>query len=120
MQQISISIWRSPPAPALAGCLCLSAYAQPTKTSRRDSPAKPQPTAARQPIELRVGMTPDQWTYKEGTVEFIEHKGTKALKLNAQSGVVILKDMVLERFMHTVIRLNKIGTPRLPSIIQYR
>ena len=93
MQQISISIWRSPPAPALAGCLCLSAYAQPTKTSRRDSPAKPQPTAARQPIELRVGMTPDQWTYKEGAVEFIEHKGTKALKLNAQSGVVILKDI---------------------------
>lgn len=41
-------------------------------------------------------LTGDKWTYQEGKVEFVDYKGRRAMKLNQQSGPVVLKDLVFK------------------------
>jgi hypothetical protein len=55
----------------------LTAHAQKTK-----SQASPE-----------VKLVPENWTFKEGTVEFLDHKGRKAMKLLTSSDRVILKNL---------------------------
>jgi len=54
----------------------------------------PKPTSATSsPI---IDLSPDNWEHQAGKVEFIDHKGTKAIKLNPNSGEVFLKDYVFK------------------------
>jgi hypothetical protein len=48
------------------------------------------------PSTGKVSLTSDGWTFQEGKVEFIDYKGGRVMKLNQQSGPVVLKDLVFK------------------------
>jgi hypothetical protein len=48
------------------------------------------------PSTGKVSLTPDRWTFQEGKVEFLDYKGRRVMKLNQQSGSVVLKDLVFK------------------------
>lgn len=62
------------------------------QTQKKTSKPTPVPTAAtsRSIIELSA----EKWEHQAGKVEFVNYKGTRAIKLNPNSGEVFLKDYV--------------------------
>lgn len=42
--------------------------------------------------EIKVPMSAEEWEYQAGKVEFITHKGIKAVKMDENSGNMLLKD----------------------------
>lgn len=64
--------------------LLLNATAIAQKTRRKS--AAPEAAA---PASVTVPITPERWTFQSGKVEFIEHRGVKALKIGASSGPVV-------------------------------
>ncbi|WP_428659729.1 family 16 glycoside hydrolase [Runella sp.] len=68
--------------------LTIQSIAQKNKNKVESTPQK-RPDYA-------VPLTPEQWAFKEGKVEFVEYKGKKAMKLAQNSGQVVLKDVVFK------------------------
>jgi hypothetical protein len=48
------------------------------------------------PSTDKVSLTPERWIFQEGKVEFLDYKGRRVMKLNQQSGPVVLKDLVFK------------------------
>lgn len=59
------------------------------------SKSKVEPTNQKK-ADVIIPLTPDQWAFQAGKVEFIDYKGKKAMKLASNSGQVVLKDVVFK------------------------
>lgn len=53
--------------------------------------------------ELKIPLTQENWDFKTGSVEFSEHKGVQAIKIQANDGYALLKDFV---FSDSVIEFD--------------
>jgi hypothetical protein len=51
------------------------------------------PTVVPISTEITVPMTPENWTFQEGKVEFINHKGVASVRLNENSGDMVFKNL---------------------------
>ncbi len=47
-------------------------------------------------VDYSIPLTADQWAFKPNTVEFIEYKGKKSMKISQGSGQIVLKDLVFK------------------------
>ena len=59
------------------------------------SKSKAEPTDQKK-ADVIIPLTPAQWAFQEGKVEFMDYKGKKAMKLAPNSGQVVLKDVVFK------------------------
>lgn len=70
---------------ALCLALLVGAYSVAAqKTGRRQ---------AAPPAALTLPLTADQWTFKEEKVEFVEHRGVRAMRIQREAGTVAAKNL---------------------------
>jgi len=63
-----------------------SVFAQKNKAAA--TPAKP--------VDFTIPLTPEKWAFQAEKVDFVDYKGQKSMKIAAQSGQVVLKDLVFK------------------------
>jgi hypothetical protein len=84
-------------------------FSQKARTSKMEN--VPQPI-------IKIPFTPEKWQFATGKVEFIEHKGLKAVRLNENSGAMIFKEL---NFKNGTIELDvEVNQPRPFPTIYFR
>ncbi|MCX2680519.1 hypothetical protein OOZ15_11255 [Galbibacter sp. EGI 63066] len=56
----------------------------------------PQKKQTKSATETVVELTPKKWGFKEGKVAFLKYKGRDVMKINSESGYVVLKDFIFK------------------------
>ncbi|MEP7267574.1 MAG: hypothetical protein ABI844_08085 [Saprospiraceae bacterium] len=47
-------------------------------------------------VDFAIPLTADNWEFKPNSVEFVEYKGRKSMKINQGSGQIVLKDLIFK------------------------